>query len=68
MRDLCRARADLVADRRRARQRLGSLGRHAHVYRAGKAWTHAHAAWLGPNVRPAALTPRSTTTRSAGHR
>jgi transposase len=47
VRDLCRARADLVADRRRARQRLGSfLLRHARVYRAGKAWTHAHAAWL----------------------
>ncbi len=47
VRDLCRARADLVADRRRARQRLGSfLLRHARVYRAGSAWTRAHAAWL----------------------
>jgi transposase len=47
VRDLCRARGDLVADRRRARQRLGSfLLRHGRVYRAGKAWTHAHARWL----------------------
>jgi len=47
VRDLCRARADLVADRRRARQRLGSfLLRHARVYRAGGAWTRGHAAWL----------------------
>jgi transposase len=44
---LCRARADLVADRRRARQRLTSfLLRHARVYHAGSAWTYAHAAWL----------------------
>ncbi len=48
VRDLLLARADLVADRRRARQRLGSfLPRHARVWRAGTAWTRAHAAWLG---------------------
>ncbi|MGH8907494.1 MAG: IS110 family transposase [Egibacteraceae bacterium] len=47
VRDLCRARCDLVADRRRARQRLGGfLLRHGRVCRAGTAWTHGHARWL----------------------
>ncbi|MDQ3974282.1 MAG: transposase, partial [Actinomycetota bacterium] len=43
VRDLCRARADLVDDRDRARKRLGAfLLRHARVYRGGRAWTHRH--------------------------
>lgn len=47
VRDLCRARADLVDDRDRARKRLGAfLLRHARVYRAGSSWTHKHAEWL----------------------
>lgn len=63
VRDLCRARADLVEDRRRARQRLGKfLLRHGRVYRAGAAWTARHEAWTrgaavhragaGVHVRP----------------
>jgi len=48
VRDLCRARADLVDDQRRARQRLGAfLLRHDKVYRVGTAWTVAHEQWLG---------------------
>ena len=48
VRDLCRARGALVADRRRARQRLTSmLLRHGQVYRAGSLWSHAHRDWLG---------------------
>ena len=48
VRDLCRARRALVADRRRARQRLTSmLLRHGQVYRAGSLWSHAHRDWLG---------------------
>src|SRR5256885_8623826 len=40
VRDLCRARAALVRDRSRARQRLDKfLLRHDLVYRAGSAWT-----------------------------
>src|SRR3954451_24148057 len=47
VRDLCRARADVVEDRRRARQRLGKfLLRHGRVYRAGTAWTIGHERWL----------------------
>ena len=47
VRDLCRARADLVHDRRRARQRLGALLlRHARIYRGGAAWTMLHEQWL----------------------
>jgi transposase len=47
VRDLCRARADLVDDRDRARKRLlALLLRHSRVYRAGSHWTHKHADWL----------------------
>jgi transposase len=47
VRDLCRARADMVEDLRRARQRLGMfLLRHGQVWRGGSAWTLAHARWL----------------------
>ena len=48
VRDLCRARADLVDDRSRARRRLQSLLlRHGRVYRAGACWTGKHERWLG---------------------
>jgi transposase len=48
VRDLCRARADLVDDRGRARRRLQSfLLRHGRVYRAGVCWTSKHERWLG---------------------
>jgi transposase len=47
VRDLCRARADLVADRRRARQRIQALLlRRGRVYRDGRAWTQRHQRWL----------------------
>jgi transposase len=47
VRDLCRARADLVADRRRGRQRLKAfLLRHGRVYRAGRSWTQEYQRWL----------------------
>jgi transposase len=46
VRDLCRARADLLDDRKRARQRLGAfLLRHNLIYR-GEAWTVTHQHWL----------------------
>jgi transposase len=48
VRDLCRTRVDMVADLRRARQRLAMfLLRHGQVWRGGAAWTAAHARWLG---------------------
>ena len=47
MRDLCRARADLVEDRTRARHRLSKfLLRHGRVWRGGNAWTLIHQRWL----------------------
>jgi transposase len=42
-----RARADMSADRTRARHRLSKfLLRHGRVFRAGSAWTYAHERWL----------------------
>jgi transposase len=47
VRDLCRARADMVTDRTRARHRLGMfLLRHGRVWRGGNAWTLTHERWL----------------------
>jgi transposase len=47
VRDLCRARADLVIDRTRARHRLLKfLLRHGVVFREGAHWTMRHEAWL----------------------
>ena len=48
VRDLCRARADLLADRSRARLRLGGfLLRHGRIWRGGSTtWTFAHERWL----------------------
>jgi transposase len=47
VRDLCRARADMVEDRTRARHRLSKfLLRHGRVYREGTAWTLGHERWM----------------------
>ena len=47
VRDLCRARGDMVEDRTRARHRLGKfLLRHGRIYRDGRAWTMRHEQWL----------------------
>jgi transposase len=48
VRDLCRARADMLADRSRARLRLGGfLLRHGRIWRGGSTtWTFAHERWL----------------------
>lgn len=47
VRDLCRARSDVVEDRRRARQRLGAfLLRHNRIYGGLTAWTVKHRDWL----------------------
>jgi transposase len=47
VRDLCRARADMVIDRTRARHRLGKfLLRHGRVWRDGENWTLKHHAWI----------------------
>lgn len=47
VRDLCRARADMVIDRTRARHRLSKfLLRHGRVWRGGDNWTLRHQAWI----------------------
>jgi transposase len=48
VRDLCRARADMLADRSRARLRLGGfLLRHGRIWRGGSTtWTFAHERWM----------------------
>ncbi len=47
VRDLCRARADMVTDGTRARHHLGKfLLRHGRVWRGGEAWTLKHDAWM----------------------
>lgn len=47
VRDLCRARADMVIDRTRARHRLGKfLLRHGRIWRGGEAWTLKHEQWM----------------------
>jgi transposase len=47
VRDLCRARADMVIDQTRARHRLGKfLLRHGRVWRDGENWTLKHRAWI----------------------
>jgi len=48
VRDLCRARVDMVIDRTRARHRLGKfLLRHGRVWRDGENWTLKHQSWIG---------------------
>ena len=48
VRDLCRARADMVIDLTRARHRLGKfLLRHNRIWRGGQNWTLKHEAWMG---------------------
>ena len=43
VRDLCRARADMVIDRTRARHRRGKfLLRHGRIWRGGDNWTLKH--------------------------
>ncbi len=47
VRDLCRARVDMVIDQTRARHRLGKfLLRHGRVWRDGENWTLKHQAWI----------------------
>jgi transposase len=55
--DLCRARADMVADRTRTRHRLSKfLLRHDRIWRGGDAWTIKHEQWLtGQRFDDAAL-------------
>ena len=47
VRDLCRARGDMVIDLDRARRRLGAfMLRHDRIWRGGSNWTLKHEQWL----------------------
>jgi transposase len=47
VRDLCRARVDMVDDRTRTRHRLSKfLLRHDRIWRDGRQWTVKHEQWL----------------------
>jgi transposase len=47
VRDLVRARGDLLEDRKRMQQRLGALLlRHGRVWGGGRKWTYAHRTWV----------------------
>jgi len=47
VRDLVRARGDLLDDRKRMQQRLNAmLLRHGRVWRGGTKWTYAHRVWV----------------------
>jgi len=47
VRDLCRARGDMVIDLDRARRRLGAfLLRHDRIWRGGSNWSLKHEQWL----------------------
>lgn len=47
VRDLCRARADMVIDETRAKHRLAKfLLRHGRVWSGGHTWTEKHRRWL----------------------
>jgi transposase len=51
VRDLVRARADVLDDRKRMQQRLTAvLMRHGRVWRGGSKWTLAHRAWIAGQV------------------
>ena len=63
LRDLCRARLDMLADLGRARRRCLALClRHGIVYRDGENWTLKHRAWLG-----SVSFPEPATTATFGH-
>jgi transposase len=51
VRDLVRARADVLDDRKRMQQRLSAvLMRHGRVWRGGSTWTLAHRQWIAQQV------------------
>lgn len=51
VRDLVRARADVLDDRKRTQQRLTAvLMRHGRIWRGGSKWTLAHRQWIAQQV------------------
>jgi transposase len=51
VRDLVRARGDVLDDRKRMQQRLTAvLMRHGRIWRGGSTWTVAHRQWIAGQV------------------
>jgi len=51
VRDLIRARADVLDDRKRMQQRVNAvLMRHGRIWRGGSKWTLAHRQWIARQV------------------
>ena len=51
VRDLVRARGDLLDDRKRMQQRLNAvLLRHGRIWRGGAKWSYAHRVWVDRQV------------------
>jgi transposase len=51
VRDLVRARADVLDDRKRMQQRLSAvLVRHGRIWRGGSKWTAVHRQWIAQQV------------------
>jgi transposase len=51
VRDLVRARGDLLDDRKRMQQRLNAmLLRHGRIWRGGAKWSYAHRLWVDRQV------------------
>jgi transposase len=51
VRDLVRAREDVLGDRKRMQQRLTAvLLRHGRIWRGGSKWTLTHRQWIGRQV------------------
>jgi hypothetical protein len=66
VRDLCRARADMLSDRSRARLRLGGfLLRHGCIWWGGSTWTFALSGgcWPSASTTPPCRRPTPTTAR-----
>lgn len=67
VRDLVRARADVLDDRKRMQQRLNAvLMRHGRIWRGGSKWTLAHRAWIGQQVFDEPALNRVVATYRAG--
>lgn len=67
VRDLIRARADVLDDRKRMQQRLGAvLMRHGRIWRGGSKWTGAHRQWISRQVFDEPALQRAVATYRGG--
>ena len=67
VRDLVRARADVLDDRKRMQQRLSAvLVRHGRIWRGGGKWTAAHRQWIAGQVFDEPALNRVVATQASG--